>query len=249
MSLFETEAIVLKSYNLAEADKIVILLTQSNGIIRGVAKGAKRLKSRFGGGLEPFTIVRLSYFQKEEKELVSIRQIDLIKSYFQIASEPACLQRFAYLAELLIEFSPPHNPDENLFRMARVCLGAASNDLQALESITLYFELWMLRLGGYLPSWNSCSLCNRQLKNERAGLQSNSQLICLQCVKVKSSLAISPQEIEVYAAAQRVAPSGFIAYAADKNPEVRKISQILKRIIAGVLGKEILSEKCLIVNS
>ncbi len=75
MGLVETEGLVLKSYSLAEADKIVVLLTQNEGLVRGVAKGAKRLKSRFGGGLEPFSVVQISYFQKEERELVSLCQI------------------------------------------------------------------------------------------------------------------------------------------------------------------------------
>ncbi len=69
MGLVETEGMILKTYSLAEADKIIVLLTQNEGLVRGVAKGAKRLKSRFGGGLEPFSIVNLTYFQKEEREL------------------------------------------------------------------------------------------------------------------------------------------------------------------------------------
>jgi DNA repair protein RecO (recombination protein O) len=60
MPLVETESLILKSYSLAEADKIVVFLTQDQGLVRGVAKGAKRLKSRFGGALEPFSIVDLS---------------------------------------------------------------------------------------------------------------------------------------------------------------------------------------------
>ncbi len=83
MSLIETEGLILKSYPLAEADKIVLLLTERQGLVRGVAKGAKRLKSRFGGALEPFSIVDITYFQKEERELVSIRQIELKKSFFE----------------------------------------------------------------------------------------------------------------------------------------------------------------------
>ena len=64
MALIETESLVLKSYNLAEADKIVVLLTHDHGVVRGVAKGAKRLKSKFGSGLEPFSVVHSTYFQK-----------------------------------------------------------------------------------------------------------------------------------------------------------------------------------------
>jgi len=72
MALIETESIILKSYNLAEADKIVVFLSEDHGMIRGVAKGAKRLKSKFGSGLEPFSIVRITYKQKESVELVGI---------------------------------------------------------------------------------------------------------------------------------------------------------------------------------
>src|SRR5687768_8102328 len=122
MALIETEGLVLKSYSLAEADKIVVFLTEHQGLVRGVAKGAKRLKSRFGGGLEPFSIVDLTYFQKEERELVSIRQIELKKSFFESASNPLFLQKFAYLGDILAEFAPPHEPNERLYRMARICL-------------------------------------------------------------------------------------------------------------------------------
>ena len=85
MAVIETEGLILKSYSLAEADKIIVLLTQHQGLVRGVAKGAKRLKSKFGGALEPFSIVQVEYFQKEERELVSIRQIELLKSFFESA--------------------------------------------------------------------------------------------------------------------------------------------------------------------
>ena len=57
MSLIETESLVIKSYNLAEADRIVVFLTREHGMVRGVAKGAKRLKSKFGSSLEPFSVV------------------------------------------------------------------------------------------------------------------------------------------------------------------------------------------------
>ena len=60
MGLIEAEGIVLRSYNLAEADKIVVCLTRHAGVVRTVARGARRLKSRFGAGLEPFTIIALT---------------------------------------------------------------------------------------------------------------------------------------------------------------------------------------------
>src|ERR1051326_7260358 len=71
MNLVTTEAIVLRSYNLAEADRIVLCFTRAAGLIRGVAKGARRMRSRFGAGLEPFTLVRLEFREKENRELVN----------------------------------------------------------------------------------------------------------------------------------------------------------------------------------
>ena len=57
MSLFETEALILRTYNLAEADKIVVCLSRSAGLIRGVAKNCRKLKKRFGASLEPSNVV------------------------------------------------------------------------------------------------------------------------------------------------------------------------------------------------
>src|SRR5688500_16773151 len=111
MPLFETESLVLKSYNLAESDKIVVLLTREHGVIRGVAKGAKRLKSKFGSALEPFSVILAEYFQKDSSELVAIQKADLITSNFRAAGNPEFLQKFSYLVEVLITFSPPHDPN------------------------------------------------------------------------------------------------------------------------------------------
>src|ERR1700750_1423913 len=85
MGLVETEAIVLHTHKLADADKIVVSLTEKYGLVRGVAKGARRLKSRFGASLEPFTLINLTFFEKETRELVSIRSAEIIRSYFGAA--------------------------------------------------------------------------------------------------------------------------------------------------------------------
>src|SRR3990170_8875881 len=126
MPVVETESLVLKSCNLAEADRIVVFFTREHGMVRGVAKGAKRLQSRFGSTLEPFSTVQLEYFQKEDRELVSIRRVDLIKSRFEAASSPEFLQTFSYIAELLASFVPPHDPNETLYRMVKACIESAS---------------------------------------------------------------------------------------------------------------------------
>lgn len=249
MALVETEGLVLKSYSLAEADKIVVFLTQKNGLIRGVAKGAKRLKSKFGGSLEPFTIVNLNYFQKEERELVSISQIEVKKSFFAEAANPEFLQKFSYLSDLLFEFAPPHEPNERLYRMACVSLETASENPQNLDTVALYFELWLLRLAGFLPNWRKCDFCHREFsKEESTSLQANFHLFCSACRKAGSRAIISGQEREIFAVAQTVSPSKFVEFAREKSEEVKALSYNLKRIISHILGKEIVGEKVIIAS-
>jgi len=246
MGLVETEGIILKTYSLAEADKIVVLLTQNEGLVRGVAKGAKRLKSRFGGGLEPFSIINITYFQKEERELVSINHIELVKSYFQSASNPLFLQKFAYLVDLIIEFAPPHDPNEKLYRMTKVCLETAAQIPESLESIALYFELWVLRLGGYLPDWKECDYCKRELHSDsNAGLQINFHLVCQQCQKNRKDWNISPQQRQIFNAAQKVSPPNFVDFTRNRVDDVREVSIILRQLLSNILGKETVGEKIL----
>jgi len=250
MALIETEGLVLKSYGLAEADKIVVFLTQEHGLVRGVAKGAKRLKSKFGGSLEPFSIVRLTYFQKEERELVSIKQSEIIKSFFETAVNPNLFQKFAYIVELLSDFAPPSDPNERLYRMARVCLETSDENPDELVPVVLYFELWLLKLGGYLPSWERCDICRREIgKNESANLQINFHLACLTCRKSRTNWTISDAEREIFLVAQRVSPTRFLELTKGRGDAVREVSNILKRIISNILGRETVGEKILITGN
>lgn len=244
MPLVETDALILKSYSLAEADKIAVFFTAHQGLIKGVAKGAKRLKSKFGSSLEPFSIVHLSYFHKEEKELVSVQSLEIKKSLFEAASDPLFLQKFSYLSELLIEFAPPFEANEKLYRMSCACLDAAEANPQGLNSIALYFELWILRLAGYLPNWSKCMDCgNRIESNESASLQANFHLLCIRCQKAKNPNTLGADERILFEVAQTISPSRFIEFTSDKAGQVKKVSGILKRIIANALEKESVGER------
>ena len=142
MALSETEALVLRTYNLAEADKIVVCLTHGSGLIRGVAKGCRRLKNRFGASLEPFTLLLLTFYQKENQELVSLRQTEILKSHFNLFRDAETLTGLSYMADLIIDFSPPYQKNEKLFRMLKACLRSSghsacrpADDLEVLRGL------------------------------------------------------------------------------------------------------------------
>ena len=249
MPLVETESLVLKSYKLAEADRIVIFLTREHGVVRGVAKGAKRLKSRFGSSLEPFSKISLEYFQKEERELVSIQRVELITSCFDAASDPAFLQTFSYISDLLISFAPPHDPNETLYRMVGACIDVGASSPEDLANLRLYFEVWLLRLGGYLPDWNSCHGCRRSLSADEDGnLKADFALLCSNCRRSSGAQLITSAYRDVYNNALRLSPANFIQFSSDKPDNVRDVSGILKRVISTVIGKEVASEKSFAVN-
>lgn len=246
MAVVETEALVLRNFDLSDADRIVVFLTEDDGLVRGVAKGAKRLKSKFSGSLEPFSIVNLSYFKKDERELVSIYHVELKQSYFEIAGEIEFLQNFGYLADLLANFAPPHEPNKRLFNMAKACLDAAVKFPDNISNIVLYFELWLLRLGGYLPLWENCKRCKSELNDaEITVLEHDFHLGCENCHRNKSGMKISALQRRVFNLAQKVSPGKFVRETADNIEDIDIVSGLLKRIISQILGKDIVSEKVL----
>lgn len=246
MGLVETEGLVLKNYNLSDADKIIVILTKDHGLVRGVAKGAKRMKSHFGSSLEPFSFVKVTYFQKDQQELVSIRTSDLLKSLFGQASDPSVLQRFAYMSELLGEFAPPGEPNERLFNMTKVCLEASIENPGSLDAVLLYFELWLLKLCGYLPSWETCEECGSEFGvGDKPTLQGSFRLMCSSCQKAGGAWQINDDERMVYAVAQKTGPDKFLSACGEKVEAMKNVSAILRRIIAGVLGRDWQQDKIL----
>lgn len=239
MSLKDTEALVLKSYNLSEADRIVVFFTRQFGVVRGVAKGAKRLRSRFGSTLEPFSTVNLTFFQKEDRELVSIQNVELQRSRFDVASDPAFLAAYSHIADLLTAFALPHDADEKLYRMISACLSADIHS-EDLEIVQLYFQLWLLRLSGLLPDWSRCEECGSGIDTARnAYLATSFQLRCERCRQRHSLAEISPNELRLYNDVQRLAPALLIESARDKLDAVRGITNLTKRLISQALGREV----------
>src|SRR5918911_2597388 len=182
MALFETEALILRTYNLAEADKIVVCLSRSAGLIRGVAKGCRKLKNRFGASLEPFTLINLTYYETEHRELVSFSQTEILKSRFNLSGNTSLLTGFSYMGDLLIDFSPPHQANDNLYRMALACFEAAAESPADLEAVLRYFEVWLLKIEGFLPDLKTCANCHRAFNGEETIYFGNDQLFrCLDC--------------------------------------------------------------------
>src|SRR3979490_581152 len=124
MALVNTDAIVLRTYNLAEADRIAVCLTRSAGLVRAVAKGARRMKSRFGAALEPFTLIRLAFYERENRELVSVLSVNILKAGIDLAAQNDVSEVLAYMREMATAICSPALYMEKRFRMVSACVEA-----------------------------------------------------------------------------------------------------------------------------
>jgi DNA repair protein RecO (recombination protein O) len=147
--LYTAEALVLRTYKLGEADKIVVFLTRDRGKKRGVAKGARRPRSSFTGALEPMTEVRVAYFEKERRELVGLNYAETHRSPLTLGN-PDALGYIGYFAELLDEWAQESDADDRLYRLGASMLDALSTGAP-VEPLARYFEFWLLRLQGVYP--------------------------------------------------------------------------------------------------
>jgi DNA repair protein RecO (recombination protein O) len=150
MPLYTADALVLRTYKLAEADRIVVFLTRDRGKKRGVAPHARRPRSRFTGALEPLTEVRVAYFEKERRELVSLNYAETIRSPLA-AANPESLAYSHYFAELIDAWAADADADERLFRLGCSVLDALATGVPP-DALARYFECWLLRLQGVYPT-------------------------------------------------------------------------------------------------
>lgn len=157
MPLYSSEALVLRTYKLGEADRIVVFLTRDRGKKRGVAPWARRPRSRFTGALEPLTEVRVAYFEKEQRELVSLNYAETIRSPLSTPN-PELLGYSAYFAELFDASAADADPDERLYRLGAATLEAVAEGC-AVEPLARYVECWVLRLQGVYPLDMACGQC------------------------------------------------------------------------------------------
>ena len=147
-----SEAIVLRTYPLKEADLIVSFLTRDQGKLRGVAKRARRPKSVFGAGLERLSQVRFSYFQHPARELVGLDSCELIRSQFSLVSDYTAGVALDYLAEVSEQLLPPAEPNERWFRLLLAVLDHMQpGGPDRVWCAVTYFTVWAVRLGGFLP--------------------------------------------------------------------------------------------------
>ena len=189
MPLRETEAIVLRTYRLGEADKIVSLFTRQFGRLRAAATGAQRPKSRYGGSLEPLSYVRLWLFERENRDLLRLNSAELVESFFDMQKDYRVQVAVQYLVEVSERILPEREVNERAFRLL-LAVGRALKRSGEVDRPLVYFDYWLLRLAGFLPDLGHCAACGKGL-GDRPGYygRGSEGLVCVDCRVAGSGLA------------------------------------------------------------
>ncbi|HEY3130510.1 MAG TPA: DNA repair protein RecO [Acidobacteriota bacterium] len=195
MTLKTTEAITLRNYPYREADRIVVFFTRSQGKLRGIARGARRLRSHFGSSLEPISHVRLVYFAKENQDLVSINSCDLLESHASLRGTLEGSYYCAYVSEVLSEFTQEGAANEKVFRLMLAVLDPSLT--LSWEARARYFETWMLRLEGVFPMLQNCGRCGRSLQPESVFVPSGGHEACCRKCAAAGDLPLSTAELQL----------------------------------------------------
>ena len=161
--LTKTDAIVLKGMKYRDTSKIVTFYTRRYGKLKGVAKGARQMRSKFGAALEPMTNVALVLYKKEHRDLQLVSQCDIIKPYKKIHSEFDRMTAAMAVLELVNQLT--HDEEENiaLYSLLVETLDELDRGSRRVINLVYAFEIRLEGLFGFAPSLDQCGSCGRRV--------------------------------------------------------------------------------------
>jgi DNA repair protein RecO len=233
------QALLLEVSNLQERDRVVELLTRHHGRKRGAAPGARRRYSRFAGQLQPLALVHVTWFERADRDLVRIRDVELVRSSHRLQEDLEGILLTCYLAEQVKVFAPEGEADEVLFRLLDTTLLAllagVDRDLAAR-----YFEIWMLRRSGIFPAPRECPGCEGELAGESAVLPRGGEaLLCRRCAP-PGGLVVDAEAVDLLLRSGREALAGLAA-APPSVATLRRVEQLCGEVRRRFLQHELRS--------
>jgi DNA repair protein RecO (recombination protein O) len=237
MIVLTSEAVVLRTWPVQEADLIVSFFTRDHGRVRGIAKSALKSRKRFGGALEPMTVARAWFAERPRQELVRLDQLEIVRSPLSAPIDMARLAVLSFFAEVLDEALPEHDPQETVFRLLLAVLEqttvAQSETVQPWMALT-YFQLWMTRLMGLLPDIAHCTACGANLTAGDASFNTLGDGLFCALHRNGSANSLSADSWQL---AQRMLRAPVAAFAAELFP--RRRAQDLRRFTLQALERHL----------
>ncbi len=165
MQLHNTAAIVLRNSKIGDADRVVTFFTLAEGKISAVAKGAGKPRSKFGGSLQPLTLVQLIFLSKENTPLGRVSSVDILHSFQELRENWEKTTAALYAVELVERFSGEGEKNPALFTLFSTLLHHLEvADSARLGTLLRIFEIRLLSVAGYAPLLDRCVRCNRSVE-------------------------------------------------------------------------------------
>jgi DNA repair protein RecO (recombination protein O) len=187
MSLYREHGIVLRTYKLGEADRIVVFVTRGHGKVRAVAKGVRKTKSRFGSRLEPGSHVALQLYEGRELDIVT--QAESVDHFRAIRDDLDRLAGAQVMLEATDQVSQEHEPDARLYQLLLGALRTLAGSGRAL--VVPAFLLKLLAADGVQPLVEVCASCGEDTPLVAFDLGAGG-LLCRSC---RSGIAVSPDAV------------------------------------------------------
>ncbi|HVU46826.1 MAG TPA: DNA repair protein RecO, partial [Terracidiphilus sp.] len=237
MAVLSSEAVVLRTWPVHEADLIVSFFTRDYGRVRGVAKSALKSRKRFGGALEPMTVARAWFAERPRQELVRLDQLEIVRSPLSAPVDQARMAALSFYAEVLDECLPEHDPQETVFRLLLSVLeqtaAVQSDTVQPWMALT-YFSLWMTRLMGLLPDVAHCMVCHETLHAGEVSFSAYADGLFCGLHRNGSASALS---VDSWQLAQKMLRAPVASFAGEAWP--RRRGQDLRRFTVQALERHL----------
>ncbi len=158
---FRVEAVVLRHADWGEADRILTLYTRERGKVRAIAKGARKIRSRKAGHLEPFTRVTLQLARG--RDLLIVTQADTLDPYLALGADLTRTGYASYAVELLDRFTyEDESENQAIFRLLTDVLTRIASEPDPWLALR-YYEVRLLDLLGFRPHLFECANCGEKI--------------------------------------------------------------------------------------
>lgn len=237
----KTEAIIISSMNLGEADKLVTFFSLDRGMLKGVAKNARKSFKRFGAGLESFTLVRVHLYEREHQELARIESADIIEQHSSIGCDLNRAASGAVMLELVRELSPLGERNAQAFLLLSHILHLLDEGEDPLFLLNI-FEIKLLSLLGYQPRLDYCLSCGVRPRGEAIFLSMKGGVLCPACMVSSgdSQLRISQGAVGFYYQALRM-DMDKISRLKPSSGIMQELGQAFSAHTFHILGKKLKS--------
>jgi DNA repair protein RecO (recombination protein O) len=187
MSLYRDEGVVLRTWKVGEADRIVVLFTRDRGKVRAVAKGVRKTKSRFGARLEPTSHVALQLYEGRELDIVT--QAESLSNLATLRDDLDRLTRATAMLEAVDAIAEERNPDPRLHAMLVGALRTLAERDHALVAPAFFLKL--LAHEGFQPRVDACAVCDVEEPLVSFDLDEGGML----CPEHRRGVGVSPEAV------------------------------------------------------